>query len=292
MENDQAKKLRNIASRLRKNRFEARKNKNIKRIAITSGKGGVGKSSFSLNLGLILSKMNKKVLLIDADINLGNIDILLGLVPQMTLRDIISNDQPLERILIKAPGGLTIMPASSGDLELLKKGSFVKDRIEKELAELELNYEYILIDTGAGIGEDVIDFALNSDEVIVVTTSEPTAFTDAYASIKTITSLKERTNISVVINMVSDEKEGKEIGEKLKIVASHYLQKNIEYKGYIRRDANVTNAIRNQTPFFLLNDRTPASRDLWQIAMDIIKSNKNSGENSDSETSMFRKILN
>ena len=290
MENDQAKKLRDIASRLRKNRFEARRSNNTKRIAITSGKGGVGKSSFSLNLGLILSKMKKKVLLIDADINLGNLDILLGLVPKMTLRDIITNDQPLENILISAPEGLTIMPASSGDLELLKKGSSVKDRIEKELAELELNYEYILIDTGAGIGEDVIDFAINSDEVIVVTTSEPTAFTDGYALIKTLTSAKERANISLVVNMVSDEKEGKEIGEKLKIVSSHYLQKSIEYRGYIRRDSNVINAIRNQMPFFLLNDRTPASRDVWQIAMDIIKSSKYGVENS--ETSMFGKILN
>ncbi|MBN1969123.1 MAG: MinD/ParA family protein [Candidatus Delongbacteria bacterium] len=288
--NDQAKKLRDIAAKLRMSRFDTRRDSNVKRVAITSGKGGVGKSSFSLNLGIVLSKMNKKVLLIDADINLGNIDILLGVVPGKTLRDVVNENAKLEEILIKGPEGLTILPASSGDLELLKKGESVRETIEKQLTELELKFEFILVDTGAGIGSDVIDFALNSDEIIVITTTEPTAFTDAYAVVKTITSEKERSDISIMVNLVTDEKEAKEVYDRISMVSSHFLQKDVRFCGFMRRDGNVLNAIRNQTPFFIQNDRTPASRDIWNIAIEMIKRYKTLKKDNNSE-SMFGKIL-
>lgn len=286
---DQAAKLRLIADRLKSNRKTARKNTKTRRIAITSGKGGVGKSSFSLNLAVVLTKLNKKVLLIDADINLGNLDILLGLSPKYTLRDVIEGKISITELLMEGPGGFSIIPASSGDLDLLKKSEEVKYKIEKELEQLELNYDFVLVDTGAGIGEEVLEFALNSDEIIVVTTTEPTAFTDAYAIIKVLTSRNSNLDISLLINMVASEAEGEEIFSKIQMVVTHFLQMEITYLGYLLRDATVYRAIQNQQPFYLQNDKAAVSRNLWSIAQKINTAKKSS--DTAVEKSLFRNIM-
>ena len=278
MATDQAAKLRDIANRLKTNRKLARKTGKTRRIAISSGKGGVGKSSFTLSLAVALTRLKRKVLLIDADINLGNIDILIGKTPEYMLRDVIEGRISLKELLIEGPGGFSIMPASSGDVDILKKHNEVKYTIEKELEQLELNYDFILVDTGAGIGDEVIDFALNSDEVVVVTTTEPTAFTDAYALIKVLTSRSPRQDISVMVNMINSVQEGEEIFNKIKMVANHFLQTDVKYLGGIARDAGVPKAIINQTPFFLMNEKSPASKNLWAIALKLATSSGFSGK--------------
>ncbi len=290
---DQAQKLREIVKGIKNKQRQSRRSGKTRRIAVTSGKGGVGKSSFSLSLAVALTKLRRKVLLIDADINLGNLDILLGLNPEHLLRDVVEGKVKIQDLLLEGPGGFSILPASSGDLDLLKKTSNVTAKIEQELTELELKYDFVIVDTGAGIGLEVIDFALNSDEIFVLTTPEPTAFTDAYAVIKVLASKAENLAISVVINMVKNAEEGQQIFEKIKMVVNHFLQIDIDSAGFITKDPVVNKAIINQIPFFLLNDKCPASRNVWQVAMKLIttKSNKNP-DNQEEDKSLFKKMLN
>jgi len=295
---DQASKLRDIATRLKKNRKQSRKSNRTRRIAITSGKGGVGKSSFSLNLAIALTKLKKKVLLIDADINLGNLDILLGITPKYLLRDVIDGRISLKQLLIQESSGLTIMPASSGDLDVLKKSEEAKQKIERDLELLELEYDFVLIDTGAGIGDEVIDFSLNSDEVIVVTTAEPTAFTDAYALIKVLTSKsKVSPNLSLLVNMVSVQTEAEQVYEKIEMVTNHFLQTEIKFLGFIIRDQTVSKAIIQQQPFLRYDEKCIASRNLWSIAVKLATSTKFSGNKRGTEKelgkneSFFKKMI-
>ncbi len=295
---DQASKLRDIATRLKKNRKQSRKSNRTRRIAITSGKGGVGKSSFSLNLAIALTKLKKKVLLIDADINLGNLDILLGITPEYLLRDVIDGRISLKQLLIQESSGLTVMPASSGDLDVLRKSEEAKQKIERDLELLELEYDFILIDTGAGIGDEVIDFSLNSDEVIVVTTAEPTAFTDAYALIKVLTSKsKVPPNLSLLVNMVSVQTEAEQVYEKIEMVTNHFLQTEIKFLGFIIRDQTVSKAIIQQQPFLRYDEKCIASRNLWSIAVKLATATKFSGNNKRLETdeeesaSFFKKMI-
>ena len=293
---DQASKLRDIATRLKKNRKQSRKTNRTRRIAITSGKGGVGKSSFSLNLAIALTKLKKKVLLIDADISLGNLDILLGITPKYLLRDVIDGKISLKELLIQESAGLTIMPASSGDLEILKNSDDAKKKIERDLELLELEYDFILIDTGAGIGDEVVDFSLNSDEVIIVTTAEPTAFTDAYALTKVLAS-KSKTNLdlSLMVNMVSVQSEADQVYEKIEMVVNHFLQREIKFLGHIVRDQTVSKAIIQQEPFFRYDEKCIASKNLWSIAVKIVTSSKFSGKKGKREIekkeSFFKKLI-
>lgn len=286
---DQADKLRKIADRLKQNRRVTRRSKNTRRIAISSGKGGVGKSSFTLNLAVALTKLKRKVLLIDADINLGNIDILLGISPKYLLRDLIEGRIELNDLLLTGPGGFTILPASSGDIDLLKQSEMIRQRIERELSQLELQYDYILVDTGAGIGNEVIDFALNSDEVIVVTTAEPTAFTDAYALIKVLISHAPNIDLKMVVNQVKDKKEAADIYKKIQMVVNHFLQSEIKDFGYLPKDDLVPRAIINQKPFFLVNEHAPVSKALWSIAMKVISTR--SLTNKDKTESLFGGLM-
>jgi len=290
---DQAAKLREMANRLKQNRKLSRRTGKTRRIAITSGKGGVGKSSFSLNLAVALCKLKRKVLLIDADINLGNLDILLGLTPKFMLRDVVEGRIPLKDLLLEGPGGFSIMPASSGDIDILRNHEEVKYRIEKELEQLELDYDFILVDTGAGIGDEVIDFTINSDEIIVVTTTEPTAFTDAYALIKVLSSRSDRLDLSLMINQVGSPEEGDEVYNKIEMVVNHFLQMEIKKLGYIPRDATVIKAIQYQEPFFTMNEKCPASRGLWNIAMKLATSSQFSGKtkNDEEKGSLFKKLV-
>lgn len=276
MVKDQAAKLRELANKIKSARRASRKDGTTRRIAITSGKGGVGKSSMSLSMGLILARMRKRVLLIDADINLGNLDILMGVSPKYMLRDVISGEITIDELILEGPEGINIIPASSGDVEFLRKNDFIKYKIEKELEDIELKYDYVIVDTGAGIGNEVVDFCLNSDEVVIITTSEPTAFTDAYAMIKTLTAEQPDTNLHVIVNMVDSPEEGVEVFKKIEMVSNHFLQVDLNYLGHIERDVSVVKAIQRQVPFFINNDKSPASKNLWTATMKLIsKANEN-----------------
>lgn len=268
MINDQAASLRDLSKLKRRTEKHL---KPVRRIAVTSGKGGVGKSNFSLNLGICLQKLGQRVLLVDADTNLANIDVLLGVNPEYTLADVVLGDRFINDIILDGPEGLKIMPAGSGVVDLVGLDSVVQDRISHGMSDLEANHDAVILDTGAGIAEAVIDFACGADEVIVITTPEPTAITDAYAVIKVISSRNAALKFHLLINFAKNQEEADEVARKIKLVVENYLTVSIDILGFLPIDNHIPRAVARQKPFMLVNPRCPAALNIEMIARRLLK---------------------
>jgi len=245
---DQANNLRNLVN---KNNYERKKMELSSRvITVTSGKGGVGKTNFSLNLAIQFSKFDKKVVIIDADFGLANIEVLFGILPKYNLADVLRGERDVEEVLTDGPMGIKFISGGSGLKEL-------SNITEKQLNYFINNFSYldaisdiIIVDTGAGISKSVVNFIKASDETIIVTTPEPTSVTDAYALIKTIKE-ESRGNIpdfKVVVNRVDDNEEGIEIYNKISRASSKFLGVSLENLGYIPYDRFLVKAVKHQQP--------------------------------------------
>ncbi len=270
MEFNQSISLQNFT----KNAKNKNKDKFAKLISITSGKGGVGKSNFILNLGIAMSIRGKKVLLIDADMNLSNIDILLGVYPKYTLTNLMDDLIEVEDLLLDGPKGLKILPASSGNIEVMTNSKRYQRALIQAYNDLRKKFDYILIDTGAGISDYSVDFVVNSDKVIIVTTPEPTAITDAYAMIKILFYRISHPDINLVINMVQTEEEGKNIFNKVNLIVQHFLNKKVNYLGNIMHDHYLQEAVKEQVPILIKRPRSKSSASIHNIAMMILKGDK------------------
>ena len=247
---DQADNLRNL---INKNNLEQRNKKielSSRVITVTSGKGGVGKTNFSLNLAIQFSKFNKKVVIIDADFGLANIEVLFGILPKYNLADVLRGERDVEEVLTDGPMGIKFISGGSGLKEL-------SNITEKQLNYFINNFSYldaisdiIIIDTGAGISRSVVNFIKASDETIIVTTPEPTSVTDAYALIKTIKEENHGTtpDFKVVVNRVDDEEEGDEIFNKISRASSKFLGIPLQNLGYIPYDKFLVKAVKHQQP--------------------------------------------
>jgi len=243
---DQADKLREKVELLKEQAPAARV------ITVTSGKGGVGKTSLSVNLALQFQEQGKKVVILDADFGLANVEIMLGIRPQYNLADMIFKNMSIEDIITEGPMGVGFISGGSGVQDLV---NLDKDKLKKliaKLVKLDSLYDVIIIDTGAGIADSVIEFVLSSPEVLLVVTPEPTSITDAYSLLKAVNRKKEfnreQKSIKVIANRVGDDSEGKEIYEKISVVASKFLNIQMEYLGYIPLDKQLTNAVVEQKP--------------------------------------------
>jgi len=242
-----------------------------KLIAITSGKGGVGKTNFILNLAIAMSIRGKKVLLIDADMNLSNIDVLLGINPEYTISDLMDDQITVEKLLVEGPRGIKLLPASSGDLAIMQNQKQYQQALIQAYMDLRKDYDYILIDTGAGISDNTVDFVLSADKILVITTPEPTAITDAYAMIKVLFFRSKRPNISLVVNMAQTEDEAKNIYNKINLIVKHFLNKSIDSAGFVQVDKNIKEAVKEQKPFILQRPRSVASIGIHNIAITLLK---------------------
>ncbi len=220
-------------------------------IAITSGKGGVGKTSLSVNLALLLRKAKKRVLLVDADIHLGNVDLIMGIRPRYTVADVIKDGISLEEVITRAPGDIDILPASSAVSELLEMNDLVIQRLSDAFSAYELDYDYILLDTGAGISQIVMSFVLSADKVVLVVTSDPASIADAYAMIKTIRIHQPDLPILMVANMVRSDEEGESIYKKMNLMVKKFLKSSIDFGGVIIRDDLVSKSVKLQRPFVM-----------------------------------------
>lgn len=270
---DQANKLREMALNLC-NQIEADLGKEIKHtrvIAISSGKGGVGKSTLALNLALKLCSMGKKVIVMDADLGMANIDIMLGLIPQHNLYHMIRDKKPIKDIIINGPGGLKIIPGGSGITDLANLDEYEIKRILVEMGKLDGDYNYMVVDTGAGISNNVLKFLLACDDVIILTTPEPTSLTDAYGVLKSVNRYGFSGNIYLVVNRVTNEAEGVLVAEKFKLVSEKFLARKISILGYILQDNHVEQGIRRQEAFSDLFPASPASRNIDDIAERLLE---------------------
>ncbi|MDY6986478.1 MAG: MinD/ParA family protein [Thermodesulfobacteriota bacterium] len=219
---------------------------NTRVIAITSGKGGVGKTNIVANLGFSLSQLGKKVLILDADVGLGNLDILLGLTPRYNLSHVIAGIKTIGQITMDGPGNMTILPASSGIQELSELTKEQKIQILSQLDSLLDPIDVLLIDTAAGISSNVMSFSCTAQEIIVVVSPEPTSITDAYALMKVLFLKHSESHFKLLVNLAHDSEEADEVFRQLNLVAQRFLDISIEYIGHVLLDSNLTKSVKRQ----------------------------------------------
>lgn len=229
-------------------------------IAITSGKGGVGKTSTSVNLAIALGARGKRVALLDADLGLANVEVLLGLNSLHNLQHVIDGEMGMLDILARGPGGIEVAPGTSGLAKVADLAPSARQRVLEGLRDLQDEKDFVIIDTMAGIGQNAVAFNAAADEVILVTTPEPTAIVDAYAMLKTIYARRNDAIIRLVVNMCANLAQAKAVAGKLGGVSKHYLGRNLSFLGYIPRDAHVSQAVMQSRPFLLLYPNAPAAK--------------------------------
>ncbi|WP_243370249.1 MinD/ParA family protein [Geotalea sp. SG265] len=279
MSSDQADTLRHLAGTVNATRRDVNlyagrisSRQNIRVISVTSGKGGVGKSNVVVNLAVALANQGKKVLVIDADLGVGNIDILLGLRPVFTMNHVLSGEKDLNDIIISAPGGIKVVPAGLGVQEYTSLGTPERLKLLDELDRLEENFDVFIIDTEAGISENVTYFNVAAREILVVVTPEPTSITDVYALIKLLSTRYGERHFKVLVNMARDQKEAVGVYDKLFNVADRFLEVSMDFMGCILRDDLVGEAVRSQRPVCQLYPNGRASRCYTALARRIMAS--------------------
>jgi flagellar biosynthesis protein FlhG len=234
-------------------------------IAVTSGKGGVGKSTLSLNLAAALTQKGRSVILVDGDLLLPNLHLLAGLQPRETLAHAIRHGTPIADVLFDGPGGMQVA-CGGPDVGLDGGNPAVMASFFDEIAALRSRADFVVIDTGAGVTPAVLDFAAHSDETWVVTTSESTAVSDAYALIKILSELEVKPEFKLLINRVRSESEGRDVYDRLDLVIRRFLQTEVGYAGHVVEEPRFRNAAEKTTPLVLSHPRSRGARCFMRLA--------------------------
>lgn len=287
---DQAQKLRQLVKQQNKDSNEQRENiSKPKIITVTSGKGGVGKSNFVVNLSIALQKMGKRVLIFDADMGLGNDDVLMGFLPKFNVYDVIFGSKEIEEVLVEGPFGVKLLPGGTGVSKIEQMTDKQRDSFLAKLTCLE-DLDYIIMDTGAGVNRDVLGFISCCEELIVITTPEPTSLTDAYSLLKAVSHFKIRDNAKVIVNRTIESKEGESTFNKFNNAVSKFLNINLQYLGYLSDDKKLVQAVRKQQPFLISYPNSDVAKDLNYIAGKII--GLETDKKGSSVQDFFKKIFN
>jgi len=264
---DQAKQLRD--------KVQQKKSKKEKRqtrvIAVTSGKGGVGKSNFALNFALSLVKQNKKVLIFDVDLGFANVDVLLGRSNKESIATMIEKDLTLWDIIEEGPNGLLFISGGTGFNDMFHLDESKMNKFFSELSAIQGSVDYIILDTGAGLSYENLRFILAADDVILVTTPEPTSITDAYSIVKMVHAKDQNVHMKLIINQCTSEKEGKQTAENFKKVTEQFLDKQIGTLGFIPSDVNVPNAVKKQVPFTIAYPNSQASQAMQIVTREYLQ---------------------
>ncbi len=266
---DQAQKLRELAAAHRVK---------PKIITVTSGKGGVGKSNVVINLAITLARMKKRVLVIDADLGLANIDILLGLRNRHNIEDVMDGRMGLKDIVVEGPMGIKVVPGSSGIPRIANLSNRKRKEFIASFKDLEDEADIILIDTSAGVMKNVIKFALLADEIVLVTTPEPSAITDAYAMIKVVYAEKPDANIGLIINQARNRAQATDVGNKIAEVSRQFLNFPVFVLGTLPSDPYVPRAVMQRRPWVELYPRSAASDAIKRVAARILNGDRESLE--------------
>ena len=266
---DQAERLRNI---IKQNQVAPAKAARV--ITVTSGKGGVGKSNVSINLAVEFKKIGKRVIIFDADFGLANIEVMFGTVPKNNLADLIYQGKGIKDVITWGPMDIGFISGGSGIAGLTNLDRTYINYLVQQLSELDSIADVIIIDTGAGISDSVMEFLVASGEVILVTTPEPTSITDSYSLLKALKRnsrfSEDSSTIKVISNKVSTSEEGKLLFSKLNTVVQRYLHLKIEYIGCIPQDTELSNAVMQQSPVCISNANARSSKAFRDIAMTLM----------------------
>jgi len=258
-------------------------------IVITSGKGGVGKTSLSVSLAIAIAQDGKSVTLLDADLGLANINVILGIIPKYNLYHVIKGKKKLKDIIIEVPEGIKIIAGASGFQQLANLDVEQRDEFIGSIAEL-ANDDFLIVDTGAGISQNVLSFVMAADEVIVVTTPEPTAITDAYGIIKAIASQSNEKHIKLIVNRAQSVAEGKRVAQRVINIAGQFLNIKVEELGFVYEDLYVPKSVRNQKPFIVSYPNSKAAGCVKVIA-DRINNKLVENEKGTGITSFIKNLL-
>lgn len=287
---DQAENLRNVIKLKNQRRSTARV------ITVTSGKGGVGKSSVSVNLALQIRRLGKKVIILDADFGLANVEVMLGIRPEYNLADLIFSNMELLNIITEGPENIGFISGGSGIQELTNMNKEQIISLTHKLYQLDELADVIIIDTGAGISDNVLEFVVASSEVLLIATSEPTSITDAYALLKTLNKKEdfcyENTTIKMISNKTESYEEGKELYNKLSIVVNKFLSVPLEYLGNIPQDANLSKAVMQQKPISMVYPASPASKAFFELANILCENSEiQQGKETKGITKIFSSLI-
>jgi len=254
---DQAEQLREL---MRSKKTALKKNSNTRIIAITSGKGGVGKTNISINLALAYAQIGKKVIVLDADLGLANVNVVLGVIPKYNLYHLIRKQKTMREIILNTSYGIQIVAGASGFSKIANLTEDERKNFINELSVLSMA-DIIIIDTGAGVSNNVISFIAAADDAIIVTTPEPTAITDAYGIIKIIATEIENLNLGIklVVNRVKTAAEGKKVSQRLINIAGQFLNVKVDYLGFVYEDQAVQTSVIKQKPFIISEPKGKAS---------------------------------
>lgn len=267
--------MRDQAEQLRERLQRSGASRPTRLVTVTSGKGGVGKSNFSLNFALGLIERGQKVIVFDVDLGLANLDVLMGVTPKKHLLHLLEPNQSVWDIIERGPNGLEFIAGGSGFTQILQFDDGKLDQFFQQLEVLQGHADTIFLDTGAGISRESMRFMLASDEIILVTTPEPTAITDAYAVIKMVHSQNPKAKIRLVINRATSQREGQNTADKLAMVAKRFLDMEIDTLGFVPDDSHVSKAVKQQRPFFLTYPNSQASKGIRELVESYLGSTSN-----------------
>ena len=241
----------------------------VRVIAVASGKGGVGKTNVSVNLGVSLSKLGNRVLLMDADMGLANVDIMLGLQTKYNLSHVLDGAKTLQEVIVEGPGGLKIIPAASGVRRMAQLNAMENAGIINAFSELSGDIDILIVDTAAGIADSVVSFCRAAQEVVVVVTDEPASITDAYALVKVLSRDYQLTQFRLLANMSRSPAHGKQLYEKFAKVCEQFLDVSIDYLGTVPFDHDLREAVQKQIPVTIYKPNSLAAQSFKGMAQQI-----------------------
>jgi flagellar biosynthesis protein FlhG len=239
-------------------------------LVLTSGKGGVGTSNLALNLAVALGELGERVVLVDADLGLANIDLLCGLAPASDLGDVLVGDQPLAEAIVQGPAGIRIVPGAHGMRTLVEVLGDAPARLVAELAELEAEADFVLVDAGSGLAPSIMTLAAAADEVVLVTTPEPTSVADAHAAINRLRRLAGPPRLLAVVNQAASAAEASDVLDRLSASSRQFLGTVVTGLGYVRADPHVPLSVRIRRPLLVAYPNSLASRGIRRLARDLI----------------------
>lgn len=249
-------------------------------MCFSSGKGGVGKTSMVTNIAIAMAGMGYRVMILDADLGLANVDVILGLTPRHNIKDLFSGEKTLEEVMVQGPGGIRILPSGSGVPELAHLNEGEKLMLLNEMEGMNSPPDVMLIDTAAGIADNVLYFNIAARQRVVVVTPEPTSITDAYALIKVLSGRHKIKDFMILVNWVKNEQEARKVFRQLSAVADRFLgMLRLLYIGFIPRDASISKAVRQQKPAMELYPDSRACREFVNVAENILKTENKKQDN-------------